>query len=122
MSSGPVHRAVAMAAVGAALLKNDVDRGEKTPKPILGAILAALATNLPDFLEPATNPSHRQFFHSVAFAGAVGYGISKLHEWEPGDKWDEYLKTGALVVGYAYLIHLALDSLTAKSLPMLGRL
>ena len=65
MSSGTVHRGFASAAIGAVLLKRDVDRGELTMKPVAGSLLAALATNLPDILEPATNPNHRQFFVSV---------------------------------------------------------
>lgn len=122
MSSGPVHRAVAAVVVGLAATKHDTDRGEKTLKPVAGSLLATMATCLPDILEPATNPSHRQFFHSVAFACAIGYGLKKVHEWEPENEWEDLLRFGVLVVGYSYLIHLALDSLTAKSLPLLGRL
>jgi inner membrane protein len=121
MSSGTVHRTVAASAIGVVLLKHDVDRGELTLKPLAGSLLAALATNLPDILEPATNPNHRQFFHSFVFAGAIGYGLKMAHDWQPEDKLEELLRFGVLVAGYAYLTHLALDAMTAKSLPLLGR-
>lgn len=33
--------------------------------------ISALASRLPDILEPATNPNHRGFFHSVVFFVAL---------------------------------------------------
>lgn len=50
----------------------DAQAGKLTFKPIVGAGLAVLLTNLPDQMEPATHPNHRQFFHSVACAA---YGV-----------------------------------------------
>jgi hypothetical protein len=30
---------------------------------------------VPDLIEPAIHPHHRQFFHSWLFAGALAYGV-----------------------------------------------
>jgi membrane-bound metal-dependent hydrolase YbcI (DUF457 family) len=40
---------------------------------LLGAGLSGVAgAFLPDIIEPATNPNHRSFFHSISFMGAAG--------------------------------------------------
>ncbi|SRR5258708_11608448 len=87
--------------------------GQPTAKPLVGAAIAACATNLPDVIEPAIHPHHRQFFHGVVFAAGVGYGMYRLYEWDPTEDWQETLRFVLLVCGAAYLIHLALDAFTA---------
>lgn len=82
--------------------------------------LAAAFGTLPDILEPATSPNHRQFFHSLAFAATIGWGLYELWQWEPDEEWQEWLKGGLLIAGGAYLVHLAMDATTKKSLPLLG--
>jgi inner membrane protein len=77
---------------------------------------------LPDLLEPATNPHHRQFFHGVLFAVGLGYGLYKLYEFKPQSALGERLRLAGLIAGGAYLIHLALDATTRRSLPLVGRL
>lgn len=84
------------------------------------SVLAAFLGTLPDVLEPATSPNHRQFFHSLAFAAMVGWGLHELWQWEPDEEWQGWLKSGLLVAGGAYLVHLAMDATTDKSLPLLG--
>lgn len=96
-------------------------RGVATAWPMAGAGLAAVATRLPDVLEPALHPNHRQFFHSVAFAALIAAGWRKLYEWQPQDDGERLLRTGLMVCAGAYLCHLALDAMTAKSLPLLGK-
>lgn len=96
-------------------------RGQTTAWPIAGAGLAALATKLPDILEPAVNPHHRQFFHSLAFAGLLIAGGKKLYDWQPETDEGRFWRKAGLIGPGAYLCHLALDATTPRSLPLLGR-
>lgn len=89
--------------------------------PVIGGILSATAATLPDKIEPAIHPHHRQFFHSIAFAMLVGYGVYKVYKWEPKTAFEELLRIIAAICGSAYLLHLAADSLTARSLPLVGK-
>jgi inner membrane protein len=84
---------------------------------VMGAAAAALPS-LPDVLEPALHPNHRQFFHSVAFALAVAYGIRRVYVWDAQTDWDRLVRAALLVGGAAYLGHLARDAFTTKGLPL----
>ena len=84
--------------------------------------LGALCGSLPDLIEPATNPHHRQFFHSVAFAALAVEGLRRIYQWQPKDDLDRTIRGLTLIAGGAYLIHLAMDSTTPMSLPLVGRL
>jgi len=123
MSSGPTHRmaaGVTTFAVTSTFAKiSDV---RDLPNPFVAGALASVFTNLPDLIEPATNPNHRQFFHSVAFAGAISYGLKCAYDWEPDSNQKRMLRHMLLILGGAYLTHLALDAFTRKSLPLLGKL
>lgn len=78
----------------------------------LGFALASL----PDWIEPATNPNHRKFFHSLAMAGLVGYGMYGKHTQDA----DENLLITIRAIGMSYLCHLAADATTRKSIPLLN--
>lgn len=119
--NGPAHQIVAGLATGAFLVEQERQAGVQTAKPVLAGTAAAFLTKLPDILEPATSPNHRQFFHSVAFAGLLCLAFHELSKWEPESAGGELLKALGRVAIPAYLIHLVLDSLTAKSLPLVGR-
>ena len=119
--NGPAHQVVAGFATGVFLAERERQVGIQTAKPLLGGAAAAFLTKLPDILEPATSPNHRQFFHSVAFAGLLCVAFHELGKWQPESAGGEFLKTLGQVAIPAYLIHLLLDSLTAKSLPLVGR-
>jgi len=121
MSNGATHRLVAAVAVGTALAHAEYNSNEKTMRPVVGALLATGTTNLPDLIEPAAHPNHRQFFHSVAFAGILGWGAYKVYEWEPEHPVDKAIRFVLLVGAAGYLIHLALDACSAKSLPIIGK-
>ncbi|HET6630750.1 MAG TPA: metal-dependent hydrolase [Woeseiaceae bacterium] len=84
--------------------------------------LGALCGSLPDLIEPAVHPNHRQFFHSIAFAVMLGYGLRELYRWQPDEDWQRLLRGVGLIAGGAYLVHLAMDATTAKSLPFVGKL
>jgi membrane-bound metal-dependent hydrolase YbcI (DUF457 family) len=89
--------------------------------PLVGATATTLLASLPDIFEPAIHPHHRQFLHSLAFAGMVGYGIYHAYKWTPATPLQELLRVAALVCGSAYLLHLAADFMTSRSLPVIGR-
>lgn len=77
---------------------------------------------LPDLVEPAHHPHHRQFFHSVAFAALLGYLGYKLYRWKPDEQWQQVVRMLGLVAIGAYLVHLSMDAVTPKSLPLVGRI
>lgn len=91
------------------------------PNPAIAASLSAVLATLPDILEPAVNPHHRQGFHSVALAVILGIGVYEAYWWEPDTPTQEALRSLAIVGGSAYLLHLVGDMLTAKGLPLVGR-
>jgi membrane-bound metal-dependent hydrolase YbcI (DUF457 family) len=120
MANATAHRLGAAATVGLTSLIYELKQGETANlgRPLLATILAAMTATLPDVIEPATNPCHRQFFHSVIFAIAVGYGLLRLYKWEPREDWQKALRFGGLVMGGAYLTHLIMDAGTPFSLPL----
>lgn len=115
------HKLGAFITVTAASAADEKRRGQSTIRPVIDGLAGAIATGLPDILEPASHPNHRQFFHGLAFAGCVGYGTYKAWQWEPTEGWQKLLRWGMLIGGTAYLTHLAMDFTTRKSLPVLGR-
>lgn len=117
------HRLVAAAVVAIAAAYHESCKGESTPKPIAAGGLAALLGTLPDLIEPAfNNPHHRQFFHSLLFAGVIGYGMYELYQWQPNTDEKKFLRWILLIAGGAYLTHLAMDACTKRSLPLCGKL
>jgi len=119
--NGPTHQfAGAMAAL--AITQNDTsEKSCALHHPAAAISVGAFLGRLPDMIEPALgNPNHRQFFHSFGFAGLLGYGLYQLHQkWQPQDEVEKVAKNIALIAGSAYLIHLAMDSTTPKSLPLI---
>lgn len=115
-----IHQLVAGTAVGIYMADSERMAGATTIKPLLGSTAAAFFTNLPDLLEPATSPNHRAFFHSVAFAALLGMCVYELNQWQPHSGSEKFWKSVGMLAASAYLIHLALDFTTAKSLPLVG--
>lgn len=122
MSNALAHRTGAAVLVGGYLLALENQEGKSTHAPLSGSLLAAICTNLPDILEPAIHPHHRQFFHSLAFAALIGGGMYKLYRWNAQTDMDKLLRFFLLIAGSAYLTHLAMDACTKRSLPLLGKL
>ena len=114
-----------------------------------GAVGGYLGGRLPDLVEPATWPGHRQFAHSVTAGTGAILGINKvLQQWET--RWrskaadcllkkEQCINNGNEVSLYTfkelalhfmagflsgmvagYLSHLVLDENTPKSLPFFG--
>ena len=81
---------------------------------LLCAASGAVAASVPDKLEPATSPHHRQLAHSWT-AGLAGLSATSAIMQHPTE-----LRQKILLAGIAgYLSHLALDATTPKSLPLL---
>ncbi len=95
---------------------------EKQDTPNVGqytcaSSLAYLLGTLPDLIEPASNPNHRQFFHSWICLALVGYGTYKAYRWQPETKLHKLVKGLLITGGIAYSTHLLMDSTTPKGLP-----
>ena len=82
---------------------------------LLCCIAGAGAACLPDLLEPANSPNHRETCHSLAAAGLVAWGISGKHMGEMSPELRKLLVAG----GLGYLSHLALDGMTPSSIPLI---
>lgn len=96
--------------------------GERLGQAVIAGGLGAACGSLPDLLEePAIHPNHRQFFHSVAFGLVMAGGIRQVYRWQPEEPWQCVLRGAALIAGGAYLVHLAMDATTHKSLPLIGK-
>lgn len=120
--NGPTHQ---FAGAIAALVITQNDTSEKTcalHHPATAIPIGAFLGKLPDMIEPALgNSNHRQFFHSIAVLGLLAAGMRKVYHWEPQDEVEKIIRGVLLVGGAAYLSHLALDALTSRSLPFVGR-
>ena len=119
MPNTTAHRLGAALVIGGSLACYEHQNNRSTLAPAGHALLAGLLGILPDLIEPASHPNHRQFYHSIGFACVLGYGLYRLYQWETDDIWHKRLKTLGLVAGSAYLVHLAMDATTARSLPII---
>lgn len=97
-------------------------KGSLSAAPLLTAGVASLMGSLPDALEPAIHPNHRQFFHGLMFAVMVGYAVKRTFEWEPQSPAQEICRVVLLCAGGAYLTHLLMDACTKKSIPFIGKI
>lgn len=121
MANGNTHRAVAALVVGGSYLKQTGDK-DSASKAVLFGSLASILTNAPDLIEPAIHSHHRQFFHSIAVAGLIGMAGKQAYEWNPEEDWQKAFREFLLIGCGAYLIHLALDACSSRSLPLLGKM
>jgi len=96
--------------------------GARLPHPAFAGTVAALASGLPDVLEPANTPHHRQFCHSLAFAGVMTSGMKKLYDWVPATPGEVFVRDVLLSIGFGYMAHLCADATTAMGLPLVGKI
>jgi len=122
MPNAVAHRVGAALALAIAAAHEEQKRCIQTTKPLAAAVAGAMLGTLPDILEPALHPNHREFFHSLACAGLIGLGIYHAYRWEPTTDGEEVMRFLLLAAGGAFLTHLAMDALTSKGLPLLGRI
>lgn len=121
MSNAAAHRLGAAVALAAAVAHEDTKNGVTSNRPIAAACVGFTCGTLPEVIEPAIHPNHRQFFHGLAFAGAVGYASYKLYKWEPETNNEKLMRFLLLTVAGAYLTHLVMDAFSPKGLPLVGR-
>ncbi len=121
--NGSTHQ-LAGALAAFAITSNDTsEKSCQLHHPAATIPIGAILGRLPDMIEPAfRNPNHRQFFHSITVLGLMGTGMLKVYRWDPQDEFEKIIRAALLIGGAAYLSHLALDALTSKSLPLIGRL
>ncbi len=116
--SGRAMHIVAGVSAGVAIygIIKSVRKEEWTFEGAAGSgLLGALGGMLPDILEPATNPCHRQFFHSLLFGAVLLFGKEMVFEaLKLSD--EQKVLFNSLLGGYSS--HLVLDALTPKSLPI----
>lgn len=120
MPNAVAHRYGAAVGIGCTIAIHEHNNGESSARPFLGAAGGALFGTLPDILEPAFHPNHRQFFHSFAALGLVSTGLYKLYKWEPDDDFGKAVRGVSMLACGAYIVHLVMDAGTRKSLPLIG--
>ena len=118
--NGATHRTIAAVAMTVTAASLSPRREETVAHAMVGCAGGYCLGTMPDLLEPATNPHHRQFFHSLTFAVALGYCLYRLYQWEPSSSELKAVRLIGLIAGGAYLVHLALDATTKRSLPLVG--
>lgn len=120
--NGKHHRLIG-AAAGAAftvtkyLKKKELEPETKIPwgELLLDSGLGFLLASLPDWLEPARNPNHRKFAHSLVMMGLVGYSAFGKHT----KNMDEDFKKVIQAFAISFISHLCADSTTKKSIPII---
>ena len=123
MPNAAAHAMAATLAVGGTIAATtDTTEKDGVLKIAAGGAMGTLGAKLPDLLEPALNPHHRQFFHSVVFAVGLGVAVHKVYKWQTSTKTDEWIRLLILAGISGYLLHLIMDGFTPRSLPMVGRL
>ncbi len=120
MANGATH-SVAGGLCGLVVALMEQDK-EKPINPLLAVGTGTIFAKLPDILEPATNPHHRQFCHSLVVLASVGISVKQAFDWKPEDSVGEFWRAIALCAGAAYISHLLLDGITPRSLPLVGKL
>lgn len=94
----------------------------RLPHPAFAGVVGAIAAGLPDLLEPAITPRHRQICHSVAFASLVAVTLKTTYDWNPETEGQKFLRDVLLSIGMGYLSHLGADATTAAGLPWIGNI
>jgi inner membrane protein len=123
MPCAETHRTINLLAGGAILAAaHQNGKGVGLPDPISGALLCSWCARLPDVVEPAFHPNHRQFFHSVAFMTLLGAGLYRTYQWQPETRGEALVRGALLVGGSAYMLHVLADACTTKSIPLVGKL
>lgn len=120
MSCAPEHASFNFLAVTAATAIVQQREGRPVDGSAFAMGLASAALpSLPDLLEPANNPNHRRFFHSVVFLAGLAHAMHRVYRWEAEEDWEKLARAVLLIGGAAYLGHLALDAMSPKSLPLI---
>ena len=121
MPCRPVH-ALCGTVVGVATFFALVDTKSEDNQLQGAAVTAAgyFGGILPDIIEPAIHPHHRQFFHSLAVLGGISVLLKTLYDWQPVTADQKFFRLLLLALCAGYFSHLFLDALTPRSIPMIG--
>lgn len=101
-------------AVGWFLYCKLVDRPIEIGELLLATGVGMIGGLLPDFLEPALHPNHRQFFHSYA-AGVVLAHAN--HHVSRNTQMPAHARAAVHLISLGFLSHLAADAQTPNGLP-----
>ena len=85
---------------------------------VLGNVVGRFAGQLPDLLEPAYHPGHRDFFHSVGFSALAAVGVKKLYT---NPRVSPVVKLVAKTAVAGYASHVLMDGGTPAGVPMITR-
>jgi membrane-bound metal-dependent hydrolase YbcI (DUF457 family) len=80
------------------------------------AIISVVGGIAPDIIEPALDPNHRAFFHSLVGGTTLVHGVRKT--WNAAGLSSEFKFVLALLA-IGYVSHLLADAATPKGLPLL---
>ena len=92
--------------------------GEMVAEGLITATFTSIGGLLPDILEPATDPNHRKFFHSVAVLLGIGYDQLEQIRKDQGSNI-EFWRWLLNKLELGYLVHLLQDSGTPRGLPFM---
>ena len=122
MANGPAHQIIG--GLTALAVMNADKEGNRTVlhHPLVALACGALLGKLPDVIEPANNPHHRQFFHSWVFLSALSGAMKGVWDMKPETEVGRLARAAGLIVGGAYISHLMADAVTPRSLPLIGKL
>lgn len=108
-------------AIGLAIASMDKQKNDVSHQPPFAGLVGAVGGRLPDLLEPATNPNHRQFFHSILVLGTICVSMYEIYQWSPESNLEKFIRGFLLKLFGAYGSHLLLDMRTPKGLPLVGK-
>ncbi|WP_456417133.1 metal-dependent hydrolase [Thiolapillus sp.] len=120
MANGATHTAVGALTGLAMAVGGNRSKGEDF-NPLLAIGTSTAFAKLPDLIEPAIHPHHRQFFHSIGFLVMIGCGLKKVYDWQPDGQAERILRFLTLCAGAGYISHLVLDGFTPRFLPLHGK-
>lgn len=84
-------------------------------KFLIHTAFGCIAASVPDLLEPATSPNHRNVFHSIAAVSLIIWLVYKVENSQIDPELNSMLSSA----GLGYVSHLLADSTTPKGLPIL---
>ena len=90
----------------------------KFPDLLVASAVGLAGGLLADLLEPASDPNHRKFAHSILVAIGLAVLIGLIWRNSVSNSEERPLAIGSMIV--AYLSHLMLGSATPKSIPLIG--
>lgn len=101
-------------AIGWLLYCKLVDRPIEIAELLLASGVGMIGGLIPDLLEPAVHPHHRQFFHSYAATALLAHAN---HHVSQNEKLPAEARAAFHLVSLGFFSHLAADAGTPRGLP-----